>query len=75
MFKKGDLLNFNHHGQELFCYVTGSIGLVASSGRVQYEYDYYGIDDPVEYIVYDIIVCGQLYNNIPEEFLNRITKR
>ena len=74
MFSKGDLLKFNSHGTELFRFVTGSIGIVASSGKVLYEYDYYGMDEPTQYIVYDIIVCGQLYNDIPKEFLDRITQ-
>ena len=75
MFKKGDLLHFNLHGTELFRFVTGSIGLVASSGRTLYEYDYNGLDEPTQYVVYDVIVCGQLYSDIPEEFLYRITKK
>ena len=73
MFEKGDLLHFNSHGTELFRFVTGSVGLIASAGRILYEYDYYGLDEPTQYVVYDVIVCGQLYSDIPEEFLYRIT--
>ncbi len=75
MLKKGDLVNFNDQGIELFKYISGSIGVIASDARKTYEYDFHSIPEKVEYHVYDILVCGQLFKDIPEEFIYRITKR
>ena len=34
-----------------------------------YEYEF---EESVEFIVYDLLVDGQLFKHIPEEFLDRI---
>ncbi len=74
MYKKGDLFYFNDAGIDLFYYITGSMGIVASDGRKIYEYEFHNRPERTEYIVYDVIVCGQLFTDIPEEILDRITK-
>ena len=74
MFKKGDLFYFNKMGVDLFHYITGSMGIIATDGKKIYEHSFHSKPERVEYIVYDIIVCGQLFTDIPEEILNRITK-
>ena len=74
MFKKGDIFKFNKHGTDLFCYITGSVGLVVSDPVKMYEYDFHNTPEKREYFVYDIIVCGQLFMDIPEEFLKRIVQ-
>ena len=74
MFKKGDLFKFNQQGLDLFRYITGSIGVIASDGKKMYEYDFHTQPEKREYLACDILVCGQLYRNIPIEFLERITQ-
>lgn len=74
MFKKGDLFKFNQFGTELFYHITGSIGVIASDMRKTYEYDFHGTPEKKEYNVFDILVCGQLFMDIPEDFLIRITQ-
>jgi hypothetical protein len=73
VFKKGDLLQFNDHGQELFRYVTGSVAVIYSDRSVMYESESYLSDKKLCFYTYDVIVCGTLFKNIPEEFLKRIT--
>ena len=73
VLKKGDLFKFNKQGMDLFKYVTGSIGVISSDPRLLYEYDFHTLPEKTEYFVYNIIVCGQLFMDIPEEFLLRIT--
>ena len=70
LFKKGDLLKFNSHGEDLFHYLGSSIGIISSDPILMYEYHF---DVKVEYIVYNLIVDGQLFRHIPEEILDRIT--
>ena len=69
MFKKGDLFTLNEQGAKLFCYITGSVGVIVSQGKLMYEYDF---EDKVKYFVYDILISGQLFTDIPEELINRI---
>jgi|TARA_R110000822_G_scaffold302401_1_gene426584 hypothetical protein len=71
MFKKGDLIKFNTLGEELFIFLEGQVGVISSSPIIMFEYEF---EDAVEYIVYDLIVAGQLFKHIPEEFLDRITQ-
>tara|TARA_B000000557_G_C20580586_1_gene361201 strand:+ start:211 stop:456 length:246 start_codon:yes stop_codon:yes gene_type:complete len=71
VFKKGDLVKFNKHGEDLFNYLGASVGLISSEPTVMYEHDF---DEKIQYIVYDLIVDGQLFKHIPEEFLDRITR-
>ena len=72
MFKKGDLFKFNDHGLEIFRFITGSIGVISSDGNKVYEYDFHGTPEKTSYYTYDILVCGQLFKEIPEELLLRI---
>ena len=72
VFKKGDLIKLNKFGQNLFKYVSGSVGLIASDKRLMYEYDFHAIPEKTEYFVFDIIVSGQLFTDVPSEFLERI---
>ena len=74
MFKKGDFFKFNESGVNLFKYITGSVGVVVSDAKVMYEYDFHSQPEKTEYFTYDILVCGQLFKDIPEEFLDRIVK-
>ena len=74
MFKRGDIFKFNKQGSQLFHYLSGSVGLIASSPVKMYEYDFQNKSEKTEYFVYDIIVCGQLFMDIPEEFIKRITQ-
>jgi|TARA_R110002012_G_scaffold303050_1_gene504645 hypothetical protein len=69
IFKKGDLIKFNEHGEELFRYLNASVGIISSDPIVMYEYEF---DATVEFIVYDLLVDGQLFKHIPEEFIDRI---
>ena len=39
-----------------------------------YEYGFHSQPERTEYLTYDILVCGQLFKDIPEEFLDRIVK-
>jgi len=73
VFKEGDLFKFNEQGQDLFKYITGSVGVIASKPKLLYEYDFHVLPEKTEYFAYDILVCGQLFMDIPEEFLERIT--
>ncbi len=73
MFKKGDLIKFNDEGIELFRYVTGSVGVISSDRLKIYEADSYSAEKNRIY-TYDLIVCGTLFRNIPEEFIKRITQ-
>jgi len=72
VFKKGDLFKFNQCGTDLFCHISGSVALIVTDPVKMYEYDFHEIPEKREYYVYDIIVCGQLFMEIPEEFLKRI---
>jgi hypothetical protein len=69
IFKKGDLVKFNQAGEDLFYYLGSCVGLISSDPIVIFEYEF---TEKVEYIVYDLIVDGQLFKHIPEEFLYRI---
>ena len=70
MFKKGDLIEFNQKGLNLFKYITGSIGVITSDPKKIYEYDF---QEKMVFYTYDILVSGQLFIDIPDEFLKRIT--
>ena len=72
MFKKGDLFKLNRYGTDLFRYVSGSVGIIVSAPRVMYEYDFQNIPEKRQYYVFDVLVSGQLFTDIPEEFLERI---
>ena len=74
MFSRGDIVKFNKQGTDLFQYISGSVGLIASEPTKMYEYDFHNTPEKTEYFVYDIIVCGQLFMDIPEEFLKRIVQ-
>jgi hypothetical protein len=74
MIKKGDLFKFNKEGSNLFRFITGSIGVVSSDAKKVYEYDFHGTPEKTSYYTYDILVCGQLFKDIPEELLKRITQ-
>ena len=37
-----------------------------------YEYDFQNIPEKRQYYVFDVLVSGQLFTDIPEEFLERI---
>ena len=69
MFYQGDLFTLNEKGIKLFHYITGSVGVVASTKKLIYEYDF---EEKVKYYVYDILISGQLFTDIPEEFIVRI---
>ena len=69
MFKRGDLVKFNEQGEQLFQYLNASVGIISSDPIVMYEYEF---DETVEFLVYDLLVDGQLFKHIPEEFLDRI---
>ena len=69
MFRKGDLVKFNHAGEELFYYLGASVGIISSDPIVMYEYNF---DEEIEYLAYDLIVDGQLFKRIPQEFIDRI---
>ena len=56
----------------MFRFISGSIGLITSGPTVAYEYDFHNIPEKTKYYVYDILVCGQLFKDIPEELLERI---
>ena len=71
VFKKGDLFSLNESGKEIFHHITASVGVIVSEKKMMYEYDF---KDKVKYYVYDILVSGQLFKDIPEEFLHRITQ-
>jgi len=75
VFKKGDVLNFNKQGVQLFSIVSGSVGLITTDKKTIYEYVFDSKSNKTQFFVYDILVCGQLFMNIPEEFLNRITQK
>lgn len=70
--KKGDLVEFNEQGEELFKYLKSSVGIISSDPIIMYEYEF---DETIEYIVYDLIVDGQLFKHIPEEFIDRIIRK
>ena len=70
MYKKGDLVRFNKFGEELFTYLGACVGLISSDPIIMFEYEF---EHAVEYVAYDLIVDGQLFKQIPEEFLDRIT--
>lgn len=70
LYKKGDLIEFNTHGEDLFHYLGSSVGIISSDPILMYEYHF---DEKVEYFVYNLIVDGQLFKHIPEEILDRIT--
>ena len=72
MFKKGDLFKFNKQGTDLFKHITGSVGLIASEPKLLYEYDFHTQPKKTQYYAYDVLVSGQLFSDIPEDFLNRI---
>jgi len=74
VFKKGDLFKFNEHGLDLFKFITGSIGVIASDSKKMYEYDFHTKPEKTEFYAYNILVCGQLFTDVPEEFLERITQ-
>jgi hypothetical protein len=72
VYKQGDLVKFNALGEDLFHYLGASVGIIASGAILMYEYEF---EEKVEYVVYDLIVYGQLFKHIPEEFLDRITQK
>ena len=72
MFNKGDLFNFNEEGMTLFRFITGSIGVISSDAKKVYEYDFHGTPEKTSYHTYDVLVCGQLFKDIPEKLLIRI---
>ena len=69
IFKKGDLIKFNDTGEDLFVHLGAHVGLISSDPIVMFEYNF---EHAQEYIAYDIIVDGQLFKQIPEDFLYRI---
>ncbi len=69
IFKQGDLIKFNSLGENLFHYLGASVGIISSDPILMFEYEF---DEKIEYVVYDLIVDGQLFKHIPEEFLDRI---
>lgn len=71
MFKKGDLVKFNNNGEALFIHLGACVGIISSDPIIMFEYEF---EHAVEYIVYNLIVDGQLFKHIPEEFLDRITQ-
>ena len=75
MFKKGDLIEFNDRGIALFKYVAGYIAVIYSDPILLYEYDNSMYPEQRQYYGYDILVCGQLFKDIPEEFLKRIATK
>ena len=72
VFKKGDLFKFNTEGMSLFRFITGSIGVISSDSKKVYEYDFHGSSEKTSYYTYDVLVCGQLFKDIPEKLLMRI---
>ena len=74
MLKKGDLFKFNEEGMNLFRFITGSIGVVSTDAQKVYEYDFHGTPEKTSYYTYDVLVCGQLFKDIPEKLLVRITQ-
>ena len=72
MLKKGDLFELNNSGKELFKHCSGSIGIIVSPPRLLYEYDFDDIDKKKQYYVFDILVSGLLFTDIPNDFLERI---
>ncbi len=74
MFKKGDIFTFNSSGVELFRHISGKVGIIASEPVRIFEYDFGKEKGQTDYNVYDIIVCGQLFMDIPEEFLLRVVQ-
>ena len=73
MFSKGDLINFNLSGLELFRHLKGKVGVICSEKKMLYETDVDIRGAGGKYFAYDLLVCGELFKNIPEEFLIRIT--
>ena len=59
---------------ELFRFITGSIAVVYSDPKKVYEYDFHDTPEKKEYYTYDILVCGQLFTDMPEELLRRISQ-
>jgi len=74
VFKEGDLVKFNDRGLALFKFVSGSIAVIASDAKKVYEYDF-SDSNKIEFYTYNILVSGQLFNDIPDEFLKRITEK
>jgi len=72
VLKKGDLLKFNEQGMALFKHCTGSVGVLVSKRKVLYEYKLLKAQQTRQYYGFDILVSGQLFKDIPEEFLIRI---
>ena len=72
MFNKGDLLKFNTSGVELFRYVSGSVAVIFSDKKVMYESISFCGSKKLQIHTYDILVCGELFKDVPEEFLRRI---
>ena len=70
-FKKGDLVKFNKAGEDLFVYLEACVAVIVSDPIVLYEYE---MEHAIQYVVYDILVAGKLFKQIPEEFLDRITQ-
>ena len=74
MFKKGDCCKFNESGVQLFSYISGSVGLIYSDKKVIYEHFFDLHKGRKQYFVYDLLVCGELFTNVPEDFIIRIVQ-
>jgi hypothetical protein len=71
-YKPGDLIYLNRYGLFITSEYEDLIGIVISES--------YSIIAPIEtvtdtfYLVYDILLDGELYNMVPEEFMEKYKK-
>lgn len=74
MFKEGDLFFLNEDGKILFQNVGGENGLIVRGPYKLFEHDLDSIPEKVEYEGYDVLIKGILFKEIPEKFLERVTR-
>ena len=74
MFKEGDLFFLNEDGKILFQNVGGENGLLVRGPHKLFEHDFDSIPEKIEYEGYDVLIKGILFKEIPEKFLERVTR-
>lgn len=62
------------YGIYLFRHISGSVGIICSDKKKVYEYDYLDENRKDIFYVYDLLVCGELFMDIPEEVILRIVE-
>jgi hypothetical protein len=74
VFKKGDLFFLNTEGFILFQHIGGENGIIMSDPYLLFQCDFDDNRENIQFTGYDVLIKGILFKEIPEKFLERVTK-